>query len=963
MDAKRWLGVCVALTVALGTAPASAASLSAVRLRPAGLSDVTAAPSKASAAARAKQPTIVAGRGRTVRAFPEYVEGVVLVRFDPYRASGAAGRAKVHERAGGRKHRKLGRVPGLEVVELEKGVSVEEAIRAYSKSPGVKYAQPNHIVRPATAVMPDDPYFPTQWGLNNTGQSGGLADKDVDAPEAWRVETGSVDVTVAVIDTGVDYTHPDLADNMWSNAVEVGGVDGVDDDGNGYVDDKRGIDTESGDSDPMDEDGHGTHVAGTIGAVSDNATGVAGMCWNVNLLAVRAIGTSGSDAATIEAIDYATAMGADIVNCSWGGGGTGNGDAVYDAIAASPALFVCAAGNEYDNADYVPFYPAAYSLANIISVAATDDRDAKADFSNWGSRSVDLGAPGVEITSTIPGDKWTDVFDDPFPDTALTGWDTGDYKHKAWEATGTRFWTSPFSAANTFYADDEESVLHRPAPFALTTYPAYRLAYRIWADLEGGYDFLYSTVSTDGVHFNILSSYSGYSGGWVEEEDDLGAYVGTPAAYPGFWLESDPTGSGAQGYEGVYLDDVRLRGYTGVPVYGRAYTSVDYSGTSMATPHVTGAAALLKSYDQSLTVAQLKSYVLGGVDAVSGLSGLVLTGGRLNAYASLLDLAPPERIGGADRYEVAANMAAKGWDGGNGSWPDVSDVVIACGETGKEADPLCSSGLAGALDAPILLTRTTSLPYVTRRTLGYIRSRNPGVKVWVVGGPASVPSARITDIKAITHGAVERIGGADRYEVSARLASKMVSRLGTAAIPGALVVCAEDPAAFYDATAVSTAAFRSHLPMLAVRKAYEPSAIKAVRTGALAGEPTYVVNSPSYVYPTVMSRMGAAERFATTTDRYLSATEIMDAVTGTHSWVSTAGLGAASKLSDSLTGGTFMGKRDGAFLYTDTGSDLQWRTAAAVSAHRASITDAWVFGGTASIKTGAKRDFAERLLP
>jgi len=283
-------------------------------------------------------------------------------------------------------------------LRLPQGLNVPAAIAFYNNQPEVEYAEPNYIVH--ADAIPNDPDFSKLWGLNNTGQTGGTPDADIDAPEAWDITVGSEEIVVASIDTGVDYTHPDLADNMWMNPGEIPG-NGKDDDGNGFIDDVYGWDFFSDDNDPMDEEGHGTHTSGTIGAVGDNGIGITGVCWNVKIMALRFLGPDGggSTADAIKCIEYATMMGAHLSNNSWGG----SGKSILLAIAIwRGPLFIAAAGNDGRDTDVNPHYPSSYRLRNIISVAATDHNDRKAWFSNYGRRSVDLGAPGVNTYSTLP---------------------------------------------------------------------------------------------------------------------------------------------------------------------------------------------------------------------------------------------------------------------------------------------------------------------------------------------------------------------------------------------------------------------------------------------------------------------------------------------------------------------------------------------------------------------------------
>ena len=208
-------------------------------------------------------------------------------------------------------------------------------------------------------VIPNDPQFSALWGLNNTGQTGGGFDADIDAAEAWDVEQGSDAVVVAVIDTGIDYNHQDLAANMWRNAGEIAG-NGIDDDLNGFVDDVYGYDFINNDGNPMDDHSHGTHVAGTIGAVGNNNLGIVGVSHEVSLMALKFLGANGSGWTTdaARAVDYAVSMGADIMNASFGGGGFSSvmNDALNRANQAG-VLFVAAAGNNFGNNNLNPHYP------------------------------------------------------------------------------------------------------------------------------------------------------------------------------------------------------------------------------------------------------------------------------------------------------------------------------------------------------------------------------------------------------------------------------------------------------------------------------------------------------------------------------------------------------------------------------------------------------------------------------
>ncbi|WP_077285868.1 S8 family serine peptidase [Cognaticolwellia aestuarii] len=289
------------------------------------------------------------------------------------------------------------------------GISVKNALEKLRKNPAILYAEPDYIV--SKAGVPNDARFDELWGMHNTGQTGGVDDADIDAPEAWDISTGSRDVVVGVIDTGVDYNHPDLTANMWVNPGEIAG-DGIDNDNNGFIDDVHGINAITNSGDPMDDNGHGTHVSGTIGATGNDGVGVAGVNHNVSIIGCKFLDGNGdgstSDALTC--IDYFVDLknnhNVDVstLNNSWGGGGFSQ--TLYDAITATSdanILFVAAAGNGgYDN-DASPSYPSSYDHDSVLAVAGTNHTDAMYTSSQYGLTSVDIAAPARNVLSTVPG--------------------------------------------------------------------------------------------------------------------------------------------------------------------------------------------------------------------------------------------------------------------------------------------------------------------------------------------------------------------------------------------------------------------------------------------------------------------------------------------------------------------------------------------------------------------------------
>jgi subtilisin family serine protease len=291
---------------------------------------------------------------------------------------------------------------GITVLKTDKPSSIPKLVEELNALDSIEYAEPDYKLHIATT--PNDSRFSELSGLHNA------TDADIDAPEAWDIGTGDSDIIVAIIDTGVDYNHPDLIDNIWTNPGEIPG-DNIDNDNNGYIDDIHGINAINYTGDPMDDGEHGTHVAGTIGAKGNNNLGVTGINWDVSIIGLKFLDSQGNGRASdaIRCLDYAltlkqSGINIRVTNSSWSG--DDYNQSLYDAFQAlgnAGVLNAVAAGNHNNNNDTSPRYPSSFNLDTIISVGATNNDDESTSFSNRGINSVDLGAPGVRILSTIPG--------------------------------------------------------------------------------------------------------------------------------------------------------------------------------------------------------------------------------------------------------------------------------------------------------------------------------------------------------------------------------------------------------------------------------------------------------------------------------------------------------------------------------------------------------------------------------
>jgi subtilisin family serine protease len=349
---------------------------------------------------------------------PEHVPGEILVQL---RSGGLRSQALVtqtlRQALGGvsiRSIQGLATDSQVQKIVLTRDEDMSRALGALKQNDAVRVAEPNWAVRALESGVPNDPEFGKLWGLRNQGQADaagqvGTAGSDVNLLPLWqRGLTGSKNVVVAVIDTGIDWTHPDLVDNLYTNTSEVAG-NGKDDDGNGFIDDIHGWNFNANTANSSDDHDHGTHCAGTIGAMGNNSQGVAGVNWNVTLMPVKFLSAtgSGSSEGAINSINYARQMKVNIMSNSWGGGGFSQ--IMQDSITAARdqgILFVAAAGNDAADNDALASYPASYPVDNVVSVAASDNQDKIANFSNYGKSKVHVAAPGVRILSTTKGGKY-----------------------------------------------------------------------------------------------------------------------------------------------------------------------------------------------------------------------------------------------------------------------------------------------------------------------------------------------------------------------------------------------------------------------------------------------------------------------------------------------------------------------------------------------------------------------------
>jgi|GEM_PF-3646855 len=560
--------------------------------------------------------------------------------------------------------------PNIQIFTSEK--STQDLVVKLKQDKDVEYVEPN-FKRFPSAIATNDPARANLWGLDNTGQTvnsvAGTNDADIDAPAAWAVSEGSNQIIVAIIDSGVAYAHPDLIANMWdgTNCVnEKGEALGSCNHGYDYLDDDRSpLPTSSS---------HGTHIAGTIAAAKNNSTGIIGVAPNAKIMAIKYANDVVSE---VKAIDFAIQNGAKIINASFGS--YTFSQAEYDAInrfRTAGGIYVASAGNGgsdgvSDNNELAHNYPSDYDLDNIISVAATDQNDVLASFSNYGAVSIDVAAPGVNIYSTIADITTVAALDENFDGLTAPGLPSG------WTTTPANFWGtydlgSP--SFNVLYGDAYN------APYVLTanataTSSTYNLAGAASStisfisacdteyDANLWTDYMSLEASSDGTNFTELlkwdEPYLDYLNGDPADAAGIAAYYfqDLPLANSYLtanfklrfrWVANGNADAGSTG-DGCKIDALVLNKLT----VGSVERYEHYNGTSMATPHVVGLAALIWGYKPSLTAAQVRTQILSTGDALASLSGKTVTGKRINAYGAIsaLNTAPTTSAGSATPVE------------------------------------------------------------------------------------------------------------------------------------------------------------------------------------------------------------------------------------------------------------------------------------------------------------------------
>ena len=561
-----------------------------------------------------------------------YVPGEVLVKFKP---AAVAQHAAMVATLG---HTVLAHLDqfGWTHVKLGAGQSVTEALAAYQSDSNVEAAQPNYIYH-ATAV-PNDTQYGQLWAFKNTGQTitnanisptHGTVGDDMNIEAAWDHITDCSSVIVAVVDSGVNYTQEDLAPNMWNGGPNFP---------------NHGQDFIDNDNDPMDLLGHGTHVAGIIGATGNNNKGTTGVCWTASIMAVRVLDASGAgtDATIIQGINFAIAHGAKVINMSLGGGGASD-PAFSTAITNaqnSDVVVVVAAGNGDDNGvsvnnDVTPVFPCNFTQPNLICVAALDSNYALASFSNFGATSVDVGAPGNNILSTWTGAETT--INDNFNTAGTLNWTTSGgwvYRQLTLNSNLVDTLVNPTTFPTGAYANNADNRVFKN--FDLSGANTATLNFFAQVTVQNGDSLNVNYRSGGGDPFVggvQLQGGSGATGGVVPFTFDLSPCI-SAACSVGFQLLSDATSGTAPLGAGILNFSIQK-------LQLNSTTYKIETGTSMATPEVAGLAAMLRAYNPQFTYVDTVNAIKNGGRSVAALAGKTTTGKAIDAMSTLAYINPP----------------------------------------------------------------------------------------------------------------------------------------------------------------------------------------------------------------------------------------------------------------------------------------------------------------------------------
>jgi subtilisin family serine protease len=573
----------------------------------------------------------------------QYVQGQILVKFKPGVATAA--HAQMAQTYGAQAMQTLGNQPDFMLANLSPGQTVEQAVGAYANDPNVAYAQPNYSYHALATPTPTiDPQYGQLWAAKNTGQTittgtyaptTGTAGDDMNLESAWNAQTDCSSVVVAVVDSGINYNSTDLAANMWTGNAMHGQ--------NFATDAATGIG-----SDPMDLAGHGTHVAGIIGAVGGNGIGGVGVCWTAKLMAVRVLDATGTGttATIISGIAYAVTNGAKVINMSLGGGGAFD-QAFSDAITSaqnSNVLIVVAAGNDGVNNDTTPHWPCNFTQTNLICVAALDQNYALANFSDWGATSVDVGAPGTNIYSTWAGTNA--VITDLTTGVTPTGWlgsstTSGLTPAGGWAPTTNGYLIDPATGwGTTFYNASTDDRIYKTFNLAGTNAAILRAYAAI--NVKNGDYFNVNYKNAGGDPFavggtNIVAVTNAATGMTATY---FGKIIITPCISAtcsvGFQLKSAPA---SVRDIGVAMTNLSI---TTLALNTTSYNTIN--GTSMATPEVAGVAALVWAYNPQYTYTDVANAIKNGGRSISALSGKTTTGKALDAMGALAHINPPTGI-------------------------------------------------------------------------------------------------------------------------------------------------------------------------------------------------------------------------------------------------------------------------------------------------------------------------------